>query len=108
MLEHIVLARLKPGATPEQVRAASAKLAEMVGRVPGVIEVVAGRNASPERKDQGYNYVLLVRMRDEAARDGYLEDAFHRQVAQDYVVPVVADIIVADVLHPPRAEARPK
>ena len=99
MLEHIVLARLKPDATPEQVRAAGAKLSEMVGRVPGVIEVVAGRNVSPEGKHQGYDYVLLVRMKDEAARDAYLEDEFHRHVAMEYVVPVVQEIIVADVLH---------
>lgn len=98
MLEHIVLLRLKPGATPQQVQTMGEKLREMAGRVPGVVEVVAGRNVSPEGKHQGYDYVLLVRLKDEAARDAYLENEFHRHVAVEYVAPLVDEIIVADVL----------
>ena len=98
MLEHIVLLRLKPDASQQQVQTMGAKLREMADRVPGVVEVVAGRNVSTEGRHQGYDYVLLVRLKDQAARDAYLENEFHRKVAAEYVLPVIDGIIVADVL----------
>ena len=100
MLEHIVLMRLKPGATPQQVQTMGAKLGEMEGRIPGILQVAAGRNVSPEVKHQGYDYVLLVRLKDEAARDAYLADEFHQRVANEHILPLVDQIIVADVRGP--------
>lgn len=96
MLEHIVLLKLKPGITEAQLKTLSDALHGMADEIPGIESVTAGTNNSPEGKSQGYTYGFIVRFTDEAARDAYLPHPHHRQVAGEYIRPLVEDVLVFD------------
>ena len=96
MLEHIVLLKLKPGITEAQLKTLSDALYGMADEIPGIESITAGTNNSPEGKSQGYAYGFIVRFTDEAARDAYLPHPHHRQVAGEYIRPLVEDVLVFD------------
>lgn len=96
MIEHIVLLKLKPGITEAQLKTLSDALLGMADEIPGIESITAGTNNSPEGKSQGYTYGFIVRFTDEAARDAYLPHPHHRQVAGEYIRPLVEDVLVFD------------
>jgi hypothetical protein len=96
MVEHIVLLKLKPNTTEAQLQALTDALLKMPADIPGIEDVSAGINNSPEEKNNGFTYGFIVRFRDIAARDGYLPHPAHIQVAQGCIRPIVDDVLVFD------------
>lgn len=96
MIEHLVLFKLKPGTTEAQIKTLTDALLSMKSQIPGILEISAGVNNSPEGKDQGFNFGLLVRFEDAAARDGYLPHPVHVQTGKDHIRPLVEDVLVLD------------
>ena len=96
MIEHLVLFKLKADTTAAQIKTLIDALLSMKNKIPGIIELSAGVNNSPEGKNQGFDFGLLVRFEDAAARDGYLPHAVHVQVAKDHIRPLVDDVLVVD------------
>ena len=99
MVEHIVLLKLKSDTTEEQVQTLTDALLEMENEIPGIAEVSAGMNNSPEGKAHNFDYGFIVRFEDAAARDTYLPHPVHRQVATEYLRPIVDDVLVFDYEH---------
>jgi hypothetical protein len=60
VVEHLVLLRLKPGVTPEEVDGLLAAIRGLPARVPGILGLQCGRNFSPDRA-QGYDLGIHVR-----------------------------------------------
>ena len=100
MVEHIVLLKLKSDVTEVQLKTLSDALLGMVDEISGIESITAGVNNSPEGKSQGYAYGFIVRFTDETARDAYLPHPFHRQVAGEYIRPLVEDVLVFDYTAP--------
>ena len=96
MIEHLVLFKLKAGTTPTQIETLTAALLQMGDQIPGILDISAGVNNSPEGKNQGFDFGLLVQFEDAAARDGYLPHPVHRQVGADHIRPLVDDVLVLD------------
>ena len=96
MIEHIVLLKLKPETTDQQLQTLTAELLKMADQISGIEHISAGMNNSPEGKHHGYTYGFIVRFTDEAARDAYLPHPVHRQVAGQYLRPLVDDVLVFD------------
>ncbi|MCZ6676226.1 MAG: Dabb family protein [Candidatus Poribacteria bacterium] len=99
MIEHIVLLKLKSDTTEEQIQALTDALLKMGEEIPGIEDISAGMNNSPEGKNHDFTYGFIVRFRDEAARDAYLPHPVHRQVAGEYLRPIVDDVLVFDYTH---------
>jgi hypothetical protein len=99
MVEHIVLLKLKSNTTEEQVQTLTDALLKMGDEIPGIAEVSAGMNNSPEGKAHGFGYGFIVRFQDAEARDAYLPHPVHRQVATEYLRPIVDDVLVFDYEH---------
>ena len=99
MVEHIVLLKLKSNTTEGQIQTLTDALLKMGNEIPGIEEVSAGMNNSPEGKEHGFGYGFIVRFRDTQARDAYLPHPVHRQVASEYLRPIVEDVLVFDYGH---------
>lgn len=99
MIEHLVLFKVKPTASSEQIKDAVAALKKMKSEIPGIEDISAGTNNSPEDKSHGYNFGLVVRFQNTNSRDEYITHPFHREVVEKFILPIVEDresILVLD------------
>lgn len=94
MVEHVVLFKLKPEATPEQRRAMLAGLKSLRQSVPGIVDLTCGQNFS--QRSQGYEIGLVVRFQDRAALETYLPHPAHRAVVEETIRPIMDGVIVVD------------
>jgi hypothetical protein len=94
-VEHIVLFRMKEGATEEQGQAMCRALNTLKEDIPGVLEVLAGKNETP-RTGGGYEYVLVVRLRDRAALAAYGPHPAHQRIIREVIEPISSERIAID------------
>lgn len=94
MVEHIVLFRWTPDATPDQVTRVVDGLRALQGRVPGILDLSCGEDFSG--RAQGYTHALVVRFTDRAALDAYGPHPAHRHVVETYVNPIRDDVLALD------------
>lgn len=95
-VDHLVLAKLKAEATQAQIDSLTEALLTMKKEVPGIIDIAAGVNNSPEGMDKGHNYAVYVRFKDIAARDAYLTNSYHQGIVVEYAVPILEDLTIVD------------
>ena len=91
--------KLTSGADDPPLPATIAALESMRQHVPGILEIAAGPNTSPEGKDSGYDFALLVRFESAEARDAYLSNAYHLRVAQEHFRNLITELIIVDLEH---------
>ena len=101
IIEHIVLLKLKADTTEQQIQTLADALLKMAEKIPGIEEISMGINNSPGGKNHDFTYGFIVHFRDEAARGGYLPHPVHRQVAGEYLRPIVDDVSVFGYTHTP-------
>ena len=70
--------------------------AEHLVRIDGVESVRSGPSISTEGLEGGFDWMLVVRFRDAAARDAYLPHPAHQPVA-DHIGAHNARVVVFDV-----------
>ena len=97
-VEHIVLLKLKPDTTQEEIKAFTLALLGMADEVHGIFEISAGTNNSSEGQNKDYNYGLIVSFADGAARDVYLTHPNHIKVAKKYI-SLIEDLLIVDFEH---------
>ena len=95
-VEHLVMVKLKESATEDQITALTEGLLSMQDEIPGILHISAGVNSSPEGQNKGYNYGIVVRFVDEAARDAYLPHPYHQKIVADYGVAILEDLLIVD------------
>jgi hypothetical protein len=98
-VEHLVLLKLKSDTSQRQIDALTTALLDMKEKMPGIIEIAAGVNSSPEGASKGYEYGFLVRFKDAASRDAYLPNPDHIKVVTENINPILEDSIVVDFDH---------
>jgi hypothetical protein len=94
MVEHVVLFKVKDGASSDAIVAMMKGLSSLKSKVPGVLDLTVGPNFSD--RNQGYTHGLVVRFRDRAALDAYLPHPAHQEVVQKFVRPILGDVIAVD------------
>ncbi|MBI2300488.1 MAG: Dabb family protein [Armatimonadetes bacterium] len=94
MVEHLVLFKLKPDATPQQVDALLAALQRLKDQIDTVRELTCGHNFSD--RSNGHQIGLLVRFADRAGLAAYLPHPAHQACVEDYVKPILVDVTVVD------------
>ena len=67
----------------------------MVGRIPGLEEVVHGPYDSDEGLNDGFTHGFIMTFESPEARDTYLPHPIHEEV-KDIVVPNLARVVVFD------------
>jgi hypothetical protein len=90
---HVFAFQWKPDATEEQKGRASKDIAAFQGQIPGLLETHAGPNISPRGK--GYTFGGIMRFKDKAALDAYVQHPAH-QALLVWLVPLI-DAIELDL-----------
>ena len=85
MILHCVFLRFRADITLAEKAAVYADVAGLKPRIPGMLEVVSGPNASPEGLHGGFVDGFIVSFADFAARDRYLADEEHAKVGAKIV-----------------------
>lgn len=94
MIEHIVLFKWKPEATPSQKEAVLAALRELPRRIPGIAYLSCGMNFCD--RSQGFETGLVVRFEDRAALEAYGPHPAHQEVVQNVINPIRDQVIAVD------------
>ena len=94
MVEHLVLFKLKPDATAQQVSDMLAALERLAQQIDTVRELSCGHNFSD--RGNGHQVGLLVRFADRAGLAAYLPHPAHQACVAEYVKPILDDVTVVD------------
>lgn len=95
MIRHILLIKLKESSKAKEIAKLKALFEAMPDKIAGVVSVEWGVNNSPEGKNQGYSYSVLMTFADEQARQFYLPHPEHEALKQ-FFATLLDDIIVFD------------
>jgi hypothetical protein len=95
MLQHLVLLRFKPTASPADVAAIERAFCALRSSVPGVAGLEWGTDVSPEGLAKGFTHAFMLSFDGAPQRDAYLPHPAHQAfVAQ--LKPVLDDVLVLD------------
>ena len=94
-IKHYGVFQFKDGVTPEQIDECFAEMKGMVGKIPGLLEVIHGPYDSPEGLNEGFTHGFIMSFESAEARDAYLPHPEHERV-KDIVVPRLERVIVFD------------
>jgi hypothetical protein len=97
--KHIVLLRLKPQTTPEDIAEIFESLDDLQAKIPGIVEICSGPYESPEGLHKGFTHAFIVTFADGESRDAYLEHPAHELVKQRllrHLAGGLADVIAFD------------
>lgn len=95
MVKHLVLFRWKAAVPEARIARARARVESLRGKIDGVIGVGWATNTA--RHSRGYSDCLVVELEDEAALARWLADRRHRRIADEEVLPLVAEHVVLDI-----------
>ena len=100
MIRHIVLVKFRAEVSEAEIAAIFADLAAIKAKLPGVIDIRAGRSESPERIERGYMHGFTVDFTDWAALAAYQDHPDHRGVGAALVAAAeggIGGILVFDL-----------
>lgn len=94
-LQHVVLFKFKPEATPAKVQ----EIVDAFNALPSKISEIKGyqwgTNNSPEKHDKGLTHAFILTFENEKDRDTYLVHPAHKDFGK-IVGPWLADVTVVD------------
>jgi hypothetical protein len=97
VIRHVVVFKYKATATEAQIAEVTRGFRALKDKIPGIVSFEQGRNHSPEKLDQGFNYVYMVTFSSVAARDGYLPHPEHKKFGELLTrLGVVESVFVVD------------
>ena len=91
MIQHIVLLKLKPGVTDEQVEAAFEAGSDLPNEIPGVLRLTYGRDRSDPA--HGFGLASVVQLQDEEALNAYLKHPRRLDYLESHVDPLTEERI---------------
>ena len=90
MIRHIVALKFRPDVTPAKKAELYAALQALGGHIEGILDFRSFRNVSIEAPVvRGFDDLFWFDFRDAAARDAYVADPVHQQVAARLVAETV-------------------
>jgi hypothetical protein len=95
MIRHILLLQQRSDATADEIDAARAGLAGLVGNIPGLLDFHWGANVAPVERTGGYTHGFSMDFTDRASLDAYNPHPDHR-VAAARVRTVFERVVVFD------------
>lgn len=94
MIEHIVLFRWTPGASPEAIDHVMDGLRGLQEQIPGIVDLACGKDFSG--RTQGYTHGLVVRFTTREALEAYGPHPAHQHVVKTLINPIRADVLAFD------------
>ncbi len=78
---HVVLVSWREGEADRAEQVVRPLVVDFPQTIPDVVGVAEGRSTSPEGKEEGYDYALVVTFASPEARDVYLTHPAHQPVS---------------------------
>lgn len=94
-LQHVVLFKFKPEATPEKVAEIVAAFEALPSRIKEIKDFKWGTNNSPEKLDKGLTHAFILTFDSAKDRDAYLPHPAHKAFGA-IVGPWLSDVTVVD------------
>lgn len=94
-VKHYGVFQFKPEVTPEQIATCFREMCGMVGKIPGLLEMIHGPYDSAEGMNDGFTHGFIMTFESPEARDAYLPHPEHERV-KEIVVPCLARVVVFD------------
>ena len=95
MVRHFGVFKFKENTTNTQIDECFAVMKDMVGKIPGLLDMEHGAYDSDEGLDKGFTHGFIMTFDSLSSRDAYLPHPIHEDV-KAVVVPHLEDIIVFD------------
>lgn len=95
MVKHYGVFQFKPETTEATVERCFAEMAGMVGKIPGLLEVIHGVYDSAEGLNDGFTHGFIMTFDSPRSRDQYLPHPEHERV-KEIVLPCLERAIVFD------------
>lgn len=96
MIIHIVLFRIKEQITKEQIQSFYGNLYKIKEKIPGISSISGGKNISLEEKSKGFEEGFVIEFKNKEARDNYLSHEEHKKLIENYIKPIIKDVLVFD------------
>ncbi|OIN57830.1 Dabb family protein [Arsenicibacter rosenii] len=94
-LQHVVLFKFKPEATPAKVQEIVDAFNALPGKISEIKKYQWGTNNSPEKHDKGLTHAFILTFDSDKDRDTYLVHPAHKDFGK-IVGPWLADVTVVD------------
>ena len=94
-VKHFGVFQFKAEITPERVETCFREMHDMVGKIPGLLDMIYGPYDSGEGLNDGFTHGFIMSFESPEARDDYLPNPVHERV-KDIVVPCLERVIVFD------------
>ena len=89
MIRHIVLVRFLPTMSETDIADVFADLHRIRDRIPGLLDITAGKSESPEKMERGYMHGFVVDFADWAALQAYQDYPDHQSLGARLVAASV-------------------
>ncbi|MBO9611269.1 MAG: Dabb family protein [Dyadobacter sp.] len=96
MVRHFGVFQFKPAVTEEQIAFCFKTMKEMVGQIPGLLDMEYGPYNSTEGLNEGFTHGFVMTFDTLASRDAYLPHPVHER-AKEVVVPKLERVVVFDI-----------
>ena len=94
-VKHFGVFQFKQDVTDEQIDNCFAEMEAMVGKIPGLLDLIRGPYESDEGLNDGFTHGFIMTFESGQARDEYLPHPVHERV-KEIVVPCLERVIVFD------------
>lgn len=94
-VKHYGCFQFKEEVTPSEIDECFATMADMVGKIPGLLDFNYGPYDSDEGLNEDYTHGFIMTFESPQARDEYLPNPIHEKV-KDVVVPRLHRVVVFD------------
>ena len=96
MVRHFGVFKFKNAVTEEQITASFRSMKDMVGKIPGLLEMEHGSYNGNEGLNEDFTHGFLMTFDSPESRDAYLPHPLHEKV-KNLVVPRLERVIVFDI-----------
>ena len=94
-VKHYGVFKFHEGVSEEQIAMCFAEMMGMVGKIPGLLDMIHGPYDSDEGLNDGFTHGFIMTFESPEARDAYLPHPIHERV-KEIVVPCLERVIVFD------------
>ncbi|SIR31439.1 Dabb family protein [Maribacter ulvicola] len=95
MIRHFGMFKFKEGISDKQIEECFTVMKQMVGKIPGLLDMEHGPYESAEGLNDGFTHGFIMTFDSAESRDAYLPHPIHEQV-KELVIPQLERVVVFD------------
>ena len=96
MIRHFGVFKFKKAVTEEQITACFSTMKDMVGKIPGLLDMEHGPYNGNEGLNEDFTHGFVMTFDSPESRDAYLPHPLHEKI-KELVVPRLERVVVFDI-----------